>query len=721
MSINAIMGGALSGIHASQAGLRATSNNVANVNTEGYARQSVSFSGRSVSGVSAGVEIDAIRRVTDRFLASASLSATSRSAAAGVTAEFLDRAQAFYGDPANGNSIFDDIDRVFASFAELTTEPTSSVRRSDAIADLETLLNQFQLMSGQLQDLRSEADRRLGESVEEADRLIGAIAEHNVAVMRARVTGDASGAENDRDMAIKQLSTLMDISVSENAEGIVEVRSASGVLLAGQERSTLSYAPKGAAAPGASFDEVTVQTPAGTQRSLESLLQGGEIKALISLRDQSLVDLTMQLGELAAHTADVINAAHNQSTSFPPPARLSGQPTHFLATDQLQVAGVAPAQTQVVLMDADGRWQDTLTIDFTNGNVTRQSDGAVQNFTSNTVGGMSDALNASLAATGAGGQASFANGSLTLQAGGALRLAVVDQDSPATIGGKSFSHAFRLNDLITHPGPLSFDTGLSAASPHGLGTLPGEEISFRFTDSNGVDRRFATVAPVAGQNISQLLAQLNDPVTGLGSVGTFSAPDAGGRITFSANANFPGGQLTVESDSTLRAGSNGVSFSQLFGLGEAPVSSRSSGLAVRGDIRATPASISLSRVDLDGRVTGDFVTGLGDGSGADLLFKAAGETRTFWRPDGTTTVTTTLRNFASQTGAEAGRLAGAAQSVQNSADTLARDASERLASVEGVNIDEELVRLTTYQQAYNANSRMLQAASEMLDTLLSIV
>jgi flagellar hook-associated protein 1 FlgK len=41
--------------------------------------------------------------------------------------------------------------------------------------------------------------------------------------------------------------------------------------------------------------------------------------------------------------------------------------------------------------------------------------------------------------------------------------------------------------------------------------------------------------------------------------------------------------------------------------------------------------------------------------------------------------------------------------------------------VEGVNIDEELVRLTTYQQAFNASARMIQASKDLFDILSNIV
>ncbi len=49
------------------------------------------------------------------------------------------------------------------------------------------------------------------------------------------------------------------------------------------------------------------------------------------------------------------------------------------------------------------------------------------------------------------------------------------------------------------------------------------------------------------------------------------------------------------------------------------------------------------------------------------------------------------------------------------------EARQRQASHEGVNLDEELVNLTTYQQAFNASARMIQAAKDLYDTLLNMI
>jgi len=98
MSVNAILGSALSGLQASQAGMRTTSSNIANVNTPGYAREVVNISSQSVGGMGVGVNIDGVRRVTDAFLVAASLSATSRATAADIRLELLDRTQSAFGE-----------------------------------------------------------------------------------------------------------------------------------------------------------------------------------------------------------------------------------------------------------------------------------------------------------------------------------------------------------------------------------------------------------------------------------------------------------------------------------------------------------------------------------------------------------------------------------------------------------------------------------------------
>ena len=81
----------------------------------------------------------------------------------------------------------------------------------------------------------------------------------------------------------------------------------------------------------------------------------------------------------------------------------------------------------------------------------------------------------------------------------------------------------------------------------------------------------------------------------------------------------------------------------------------------------------------------------------------------------------TITNYAARLAGVAGSRASSADAAVQAAESIRNEVSLRRDSAEGVNLDEELVKMTQYQQAYAAASRMMQAANELYDTLLRMV
>ena len=704
MSLNAIMNTASSGLQTAQTQLRVVSDNVSNVNTPGYVRKIAEQRTLTSQGLGSGVEVARIRLATDRFLQAASLNAGAESARMGVRHELYDRIQSLFGDPGGDAGFFSQVDAVFSAFAANAEDPTSSPRRQDALFRTQALFDEASRIAGQIQAVREDADSRIQSAVERANSLLEQIEGLNLEIARATVVdGDASGAETAQSALIGQLAELMDIRVAVRPVGGVSIRTGSGTLLAGQGAATLGYNRAGTITGETAFNEIWVTEPGGQRRSLLDSVTSGEIKGLVELRDVESPAAAERLAELVAHAADELNRAHNANSAVPAPTSLTGR-----NVGQSFVGAVAgfSGQTSVAVTNAAGVIQARADIVFSGATMTVNGAAA-------TPANFLTVLNAQL---GGAATASFTAGRLTIAATGANGVAVADNAAgPSAKAGRSFSHYFGLNDLVSSDRPAFYDNGLTAASPHGF--TAGETLTFRFTGETGSRLRDLQVAVPAGATVGNLVAALNDPATGIGRFGSFSLA-ADGSLSFTGFGN-PAPTMTVLEDRTTQVPS-GVSVTELFGIGGGARASRADGFALRADIRQSPSRLALARLNLSAAV-GTAALSIGDGRGALALADAGERAANFQAAGGSSGGSISVSRYAAELSGEIGGKAAAAKNRMETANALYTEAGARQTAHEGVNLDEELVLMTTYQQAFNASARLIQAAKDMYDTLMGMV
>ncbi len=704
MSIQQIMGTGLSALAANQQALKATSTNVANVNTDGYARLDVQFTSRASTGGLAGVEIN-INRVANTYLAAAEMRGASDVAAADVLAQFMDRAQGLLGDPSDSSSVFGTLDPVFSSFGALAVDPASALRRSGSLSDLQTLLSQLDTTSEEISALRDESHSRIISAVEEANALMGAIAKLNASIQRSTIAGvSSSDAETEQQRMVDRLSEIVDIRTQARTLGGVEIRTTDGLLLVDVDSATIGLNSNAGNEP---FPGLVMLSPRSTTETpLETHISGGELKGLLRVRDKELVDLQLAFGEFAAGAADALNAAHNQTSSVPAPNQLAGSNTGLIATDRLNFTGV----THIAIVDSNGAVVRNLRVDFGAGQIL--DDQANATVFANSIGDFQTALNSAL---GVEGTASFANGALTITSATPGDGVVVTDDptTPSARGGRGFSHVFGLNNLVSRGGVLNNATGLSGADLHGF--TAGQTVTFAVRDTNGSIARRVDFTIGAGATIASLRSDIDSALAGYGQ----TTLDATGRLSLvSTNGNV--GRIDVIDDTTSRGDTN-VSLSGLFGLGESLPSQRSRSLVIRNDILADPSKLGTAQADLAGAAAGARVLSPGDGRGALAIEAAGTKSRPFANAGGLTSQVTSVMDYAARLAGHAGVRAEALDSAKAAAQSVRQEVKERRSSEEGVNLDEELVKMTTYQQAYAAASRMIQAARDLYDIVLNMV
>jgi flagellar hook-associated protein 1 FlgK len=434
-------------------------------------------------------------------------------------------------------------------------------------------------------------------------------------------------------------------------------------------------------------------TPSASTRPLDGAVAGGTLRGLLDLRDTVIPGLQAQMGELAAG-ADALNAISNAYSAVPPPTTLTGRNTGLLGSDVYNTSSTA-GTLNVAIVDATG-----------------MAVGGVQAVTITPGMTVTQVVAAINGALGANGTASFTNGvlSITSNVAGA---GVVLQDgaTPASRGGRGFSHFFGLNDLFQSASPLHFQTGLTATDAHGIS---GGTIDLELRTPNNDLVRGVSITPAAGGTMQDVLDALNDPTTGFGGYLVFSL-DSSGQLVSTAASGYSSLRLETISDTTVRGGT-GLSLSELFGIGSSHRIDMAANFAVSSSLSGQPSRLPTAALSAAGTPN----LAASDGSGAQAYQSLYDTPLQFAAAGSIGAVRMSLSQYAASILTASGQSAAEAAARVTDRQALTGELSARQSSVSGVNMDEELANMIVYQQAYGACARLITTTKELYDTLLSI-
>ena len=711
MSLNGIASAALSALQTNSTALRVVSNNVANLNTQGYARRVVNQQTLSNGGVLGGVSVSDIQRISDRFLTAEQLSATSASSRYDAQNTLFSQLGGLLGSPGDSTSLTSRLNSVSASLGQAALSPASSANQIGALNSFQSLASTISNLASQVGGLRDQVDQQVGTSISGINALIKQVYDLNTQAKTPQIGGDNSSALLDqRDIAVQNLSQLVGIRSIEQPDGRLSIMTEDGVSLVGDSYAQLSYTPGSNNGTYGSivFSDIRPLSgnAIGPTQNFESHLASGKLKGLLDMRDGTLSGLGQEIGNLARTTAAAYNAAHNANTSFPPPASLTGRNTGLTATDALNFSG----KTTLAVADANGTMVSRVDVDFGAGTIS--VDGGAPSSIGTTVGSFAAALNGAL---GSNGSASFAGGVLSIAAsGGNGIVAQDDAATPATRGGAGFSQFFGLNDLFRSAAPSILATGLSAGDASNF--TAGSQISLQMKGPNGDIARSATVTLTAGMTIGNVVTALN---TAMGGAVSFSL-GADGSLNATPSASLANYALNVTGDTTQR-GTTGMSFTQLFGVGSNQMALQASSFAVNSAIAATPSRLAFAKPQIaSSAVAGDAIVGHGDNTGAVALQNVGAASQSFAKAGGMAAEVASLSDYAAAFYQDVATRGASATSNQTAQADRLQEAQTRLSATSGVNLDEELTHMMSYQQAYSAGARMLSVVSQLFDTLLQI-
>ena len=315
------------GLISAQTALQITGNNLANVNTRGYHRQTVALSPtpyRELNPgqfVGSGVQIDEIARQIDSALEARLRGAVSDSGRSNTRTELLQQLEAIDNELTDVD-LSTRLAAFFTAWDDAAASPQDLAARTLVVEEGKTLSTFIQGLRDEYGKLQLQVDRQIAASAETADDLLTRIEGLNTSIVLAEggigtPRNGAGGLRDQRDLLISELSTYLDVSVVEQQNGEVDLFVGSTALMLGGESRGI---------------QVVTETVDGQRTTSIRLREdqspipvtAGSLGAQIAFRENDLQDAIDQLDALSASLIYEVNRIHSQSQGLQTPSSYEG-------------------------------------------------------------------------------------------------------------------------------------------------------------------------------------------------------------------------------------------------------------------------------------------------------------------------------------------------------------------------------------------------------------
>ncbi len=297
-----------SALLAFQRAIGTTSNNIANSATEGYSRQRTEMANRPPqfmggSYMGQGVDVSTIRRISDDFVNTQLRNAISTQSNAEARAALAGRIDDLLGSSSSGlTPVLQDF---FDAAQDVANDPTSSAARTVFLTEAESLAERFGAIDRRLQEQREIINGQIRTGVNEVNSLTDAIAGLNREIVSKSTQGTPNDLLDQRDRLLNQLAEKIDVRVTEQDDGAVNVFVGNGqaVVLGGNNRELVADALSG----DPLSPDIGLAT-AGDPVNITRFVQGGELGALLETRSGVIDRAQNTLGQLALNVGAEYNA-----------------------------------------------------------------------------------------------------------------------------------------------------------------------------------------------------------------------------------------------------------------------------------------------------------------------------------------------------------------------------------------------------------------------------
>jgi flagellar hook-associated protein 1 FlgK len=306
---NALNAGRTS-LEVNQKSIEVIGNNISNINTEGYSRQTTVMESYPATNfgdyfIGSGVKVSDIARDHDVFIEQEIQDKSVEYGYQDALTRPLSELEAVFA--VTEDNLSTDIDNFFDSLHELSADPSDLVQRNNVILQGEVLSTNFNNIIGNLDSISENLNDTLESKIDTVNSELAEVAGLNDRIFQIEVHGQtANSARDQRDTLLKSLAVSVGAENYRTENGMVSVHLPGGLpLVEGTMAMTIS-----SVSTGTDFD-LQLHT-GGVIRDLNSKNLGGEFQGLLDMRDNFIPELEADIDKLAYELSTAVNVQHMQ-------------------------------------------------------------------------------------------------------------------------------------------------------------------------------------------------------------------------------------------------------------------------------------------------------------------------------------------------------------------------------------------------------------------------
>lgn len=305
MSISNALSNAYSGLSAVSRAAETISNNVSNALTDGYSRQEVVYSATAIAGQGAGVQIDAIVRVTDSAGTAARQRVGAELANVSTTSDAVDRLAAALGEPGDLDALAVRLSNFEGSLANAVSAPDSTALQNGILADALAIVVSFSQISTETIRIRVDADTNIAQQVKTVNSSLKQIEDLSAEIRILSNSGrSVATLEDQRQMLIGKVNEIIPVKISQTQNGGIALFTLGGAILLNDTARELGFTPTVMMTPDMTLSSgalsgITINGKPLTIGQSGGPLEGGALAANFYIRDTIAPRFQQQIDALA--------------------------------------------------------------------------------------------------------------------------------------------------------------------------------------------------------------------------------------------------------------------------------------------------------------------------------------------------------------------------------------------------------------------------------------